>query len=780
VVLLGPLDGGNPDGTGGGGKWWDVVPEAETPSSFYDSILYSEIAPRLREIELNSNRVDVEVIGQSAGGRNLFLATLTASQGKGGLGKYQAIRNNMLKDPAKAQGMIDQFGDFKVPVLINAGIHGNEYPGVDAAIRLLETLAYEDDEEVQTILENVILLINVVHNPDGRVMGTRRNANGFDLWRDSITQSQPETRALVDVVTEWNPLVVLDLHGFVNPMLIEPSTPPHNPNYEYDLYIKWALDQAEAMGAELIDQTSETAFTIPYLDRDLGWDDWPPIYTAQYSMFHGAYGAAVETPHRDEGGVDAHYAAVWGALEFVAENRAEMLRDQIEIFRRGHLGLSQQPIPATLLPPDGWDQFPALMIQEFPAGYIIPADQPLQLTAHQPARLIDFLLFNDVEVEVAKKSFSHDGVDYPKGTYVVWMDQPKRGLANTILDDGLDLSDIPGLTFYSPPSVWSHPRLWGVERAVMDSPTGIATHAINKADAPKGSLESETAVAFAYLPTSIAAIQATNDLLARSVTLYRKSEAFADGGRDFGAGAIIVPGDSVIASELAVDYDLDVFALGSTPADLTLMSRQRVAVYGDEGVRHSLELLGFDYETVDTGGLNAGVIAGYDVFLNQNLRWTSLDGVGQASFTTWLGAGGDYVGLGHRGRAVDFAVAAGTIDVDYEYIAGNAIVHVDYDPDDTVAAGFRADDYAFMYRSVWFTDWDEATTDVSARLDSGDFLLSGFWENWQTSGANGMPVVLRKTTGVQDTVLIGFDATFRGHPENTFRVVANAVYSCLE
>ncbi|UCF94701.1 MAG: hypothetical protein JSW39_11260, partial [Desulfobacterales bacterium] len=50
------------------GKWWDVTPEPENPAPLYDSILYSEIGPKLREIEVNSNRVKVDVIGQSAGG----------------------------------------------------------------------------------------------------------------------------------------------------------------------------------------------------------------------------------------------------------------------------------------------------------------------------------------------------------------------------------------------------------------------------------------------------------------------------------------------------------------------------------------------------------------------------------------------------------------------------------------------------------------------------------------------------------------------------------------
>ena len=764
-----------------GGPWWDVVPEPENPSPYYDSILYSEIAPRLREIEVNSNRVKVDVIGQSAGGRNLFLVTVSAPEAMGRLGQYQAIRNTMLKDPEKAQSMIDKFGDFKIPVFINGSIHGGEYTGVDAAIRLIETLAYdEDSEEVRAILENVILLVNVVQNPDGRVMGTRSNANGFDINRDFIAQTQPETTATVRILTEWNPMVVLDLHGTVNPMLIEPCTPPHNPNYEYDLYIKWAYDQALAMEAELIAQTDETEAIIPYRDWDLGWDDWPPSYTPMYAMYHGAYGHTLETPHRDDLGVDAHYAAVWGALKFVVENREAMIRDQIEIFRRGFLDLLQQPIPPELLP--DYPQYQDLMIQDFPAAYVIPKDAPFQISSHQPARLVDFLLFNGVQVEQASKAFTLDGTEYPKGTYIVWMDQPKRGLANVILEDGLDLSDIPGLYFYSPPSVWSHPRLWGTERAVMEEKMDIKTHSVNKADAPQGSKEGSIAGAYAYLPTSIAAFKATNDLLKRGVALYRMSQAFADSGRDFGAGAVIIPNDPALANELANQYSLDVFALGSLPENAVLMKEQKIAIYDDEGVRHCLETLGFDYDSVGTGDLNAGVISEYDVFLNQGLRWSSLNASGQASFTAWFAAGGDYVGLADRGRAAQFAIEAGIADVDYEYVTANAIVRVEYDPEDSVAAGFRENGYAFVYYPVWFTRLGDGVK-TSASFIDGDFLLSGFWENWDAGGAAGMPVIVHGESGeegVQDTVLIGIDPTFRGHPEDTFRIVGNAIFTGLD
>lgn len=251
-----------------------------------------------------------------------------------------------------------------------------------------------------------------------------------------------------------------------------------------------------------------------------------------------------------------------------------------------------------------------------------------------------------------------------------------------------------------------------------------------------------------------------------------------DSGQHFGAGAIIIPNDSALVNELVNGYALDVFALETRPSNVVFMKKLRIAVYGDEGVGHSLETLGFDYDLVDSDDLNDGVLSGYDVFINRGLRWSSLDASGQASIADWFAASGAYVGLGYRGRAIDFANDAGWVDVDYGYIEGNAIVGVDYDPGDSVAAGFREDGYGFVYRSVWFTDWGDMS--VSARLDTGDFLVSGFWEDWQISGADGMPVILHDSEGDADVTLIGINNTFRGHPEDTFRILGNAIYNGLD
>jgi len=758
-----------------GGPWWEITSEPEVPSSHYDSILYSEIAPRLRQIQLTSSRVQVEVIGQSAGGRDLFLVTISDPKTLGRLGKYQAIRRTMLTDPEAALEMIESFGDFKVPIFVNGSIHGSEYPGTDAAMRLIETLAYDNSPEVQAILSKIILLVNVVQNPDGRVMGTRANANGIDLNRDFITQSQPETRATVDVIKYWNPMVILDLHGFVSPMLIEPCTPPHNPNYEYDLYITWAYRLALAMEAELYAQTGYPA-QIPFRDLELGWDDWPPTYTPMYGMFHGGYGHTLETPFQDIRGVDAHFAAVWGALKYSAENQQAMIYDQIEIFRRGFLALPQMLIPDELLNETQFDQFNELTIKEFPAAYIIPKEVPFQLSAHQPQRLVQFLLDNDLQVEQAVQSFTFEGVEFPAGTYIVWMNQPKRGLANTILETGMDLSDIQGLSFYSPPSVWSNPLLWGVARWVMPEPLELQTVPITVADPIEGEVVGSSVVAYAYSLTNLFAFQATNELVERGIAVARSPDAIEDGEYVIGPGAIILPADPTLANELAARYALTIVGLQELPSNVLPVGSLQLAVAGDSGLALALSRMGFHYDRIAVSDINAGALANYDIFINQSIGWSSLNPWGKASVVEFMQTGGHYLGLLRTG--VQFALSGGISAASFATDDGNAIVKLGYNLADPLVAGFNAQDFAFVNNPLWFTSLGEGETSVGI-YDGHEFVASGYWPGWSTSGVTNMPAIVRGSYGLGSYVLVGIDATFRVHPENTFRLIGNAIYEGL-
>ena len=782
-------------------NWWDVTPEDEVPSPYYDSILYSELAPMLHQISENSDRVDVSVIGKSVGGRNLFLAVISdSSENQGKLGYYKEIRKLMRTNPEAAQALLES-KNVKVPVFINCSIHGNEYPGTDAGMRLIRHLAYYDSPQVKKILANTIVLVNVIQNPDGRVLGQRFNAANIDINRDFVSMSQPESKATINVVREWNPMVFLDLHGFVNPMLIEPCTPPHMPNAEYDLFIKWALPQAKAMESALMEATGFEA-VIPYRDwpQDEAWDDWSPSYAGVYSILPGAVGHTLETPYRDERGVDAHFATVMGALNFIIENKNDMLNDQIEIYRRGFASETQNPIPDEFLAETEYEQYNETTVGDFPTAYVIPAEAPLQKDPHACATMIDYLLTHGIDVTRSTEAFEIDGTVYPADTYIVWMNQPKRGLANTILEKGHDLSDIEGgLVFYSPPVSWCIPLLWGVSQTVVRSDLSVETVRVYQAETPEISLKAEEGlIAAAWLPENLDAYKATGDLLYnKGIAVMRSTESFSasysDGEKIFPVGTFIISLDDAIQyyDLLANRYRLNLFSLQVIPENGTVLTPKSIAITDDPAMIYCLNQLNIPFETItnDDDELVEDP-NNYDLFINSLLYWhvdpedpsarykSGLDEEGQSLMSAFFAAEKDYIGYLDTG--ITFPIDAGVLDIQWHTDGdGDGIIALNYNEMEPVSAGYTGNDYAYIHSPIWFSGLNGNARAVAEIADE-DFFISGYWPQKETVGAAGMPIVIHSENDNQDTVLIGLDPVFRCHPKTTFKLIGNAIYSCQE
>ncbi len=436
-------------------------------------------------------------------------------------------------------------------------------------------------------------------------------------------------------------------------------------------------------------------------------------------------------------------------------------------------------IPDDLLAETPWDQFNDLTIKEFPKAYIIPVQKPLQENPYQAAELIDFLIYNGVQVEKTQSAFTVGNVLYPKGTYVVRMDQPKRSLANTILEDGIDVSGIEGLTFYSPPAAWSHPLLWGVSRTIVTTELEINTQSVKQAVKQSGSMEHGPATAFAFVPKTLAAFQAINLAIAKGYALYRSVQTFNDGGRSFEAGTIVLNPGRQAAQKLQKEFALDLFGLKTLPENLVILEIQRIAAYGDEGLSHCLTQLGFDFDEISAAQLNAGIdLSNYDLIIHGDKWWSwDLDATGAATILQFCTSGGDYIGIGHGGAS--FAAQHGIVDVTMATADGNGIVSIDIDTNKPVTTGFSAAGHAFVYDPVWFPTVGDGI-DVCIWLNDSRMLVSGYWPAWQTSPALGMPIMVSEDAGPKDTVLMGIDATFRGHPKNTFKLVGNAILSGLD
>jgi hypothetical protein len=89
-------------------------------------------------------RMTYEVIGHSVGGRELYGVVVNALETAGQQRDYDRwvqLRSIVLDDPAGAQALLRSWGDeVKLPIFIEANIHGGEEEGTDAMMQAIRDL----------------------------------------------------------------------------------------------------------------------------------------------------------------------------------------------------------------------------------------------------------------------------------------------------------------------------------------------------------------------------------------------------------------------------------------------------------------------------------------------------------------------------------------------------------------------------------------------------------------------------------------------------------------
>nr|WP_082534898.1 M14 family zinc carboxypeptidase [Nonomuraea pusilla] len=746
---------------------------------------YHGIAPKLNELQRLGDRVSVEVIGRSHQGRDLYLVTVTAPESRAEAREQRRIRERIENDPAAAARDRGLAARYKAPVFVNGNIHGNEWEGTDAILRVVEELATSTDPAVTRLLDRTRLYFNVTANPDGRFNGVRANGAGFDMNRDFVTASQPEVRAMRQVMIDTQPVVMLDLHGYVNGTLIEPTTPPHGANYEYDLFIRNAYANALGMEAAVkalghtVEKDGVHPPQIPFRDSDEGWDDWPPIFTPQYAPFQGAVAAhTVEIPLRVNGSdytqqpveelrrrssinTAVAAAAIRATYAFARDRHDALVADQIEMFRRGAAGEPAREVPLGTVPGFGPED---VYTTTYPRAYVIPAGSG-QRSATAAARLVDHLVANDVRVERATRPFRAGGASYPAGSYVVDMHQPKRGLANVMLERGADIS--PRVDAMYDISGWSHALLWGATvDAVTSGTLRVAAEPVAAA-APTGSLP-RTSGPLAMKVTDAKEVRALNDLLAQGVQVSWT-----------GDGSAVLPASARDAARTAAER----YGVAFTPAGNaagTPLAPVRIAAAASADELFTLREMGFDVTPVSTAALNAGFDwSGVDVlYVSSGLSHAALTPQARAALEAFLATGG-VVGRGATGSA--FNAAAGLLTA--TSVAGrsdaNGVVRV---TSPGTAVGGGAPDHSFVYSPRWFTGLGAEVTVEQAYAADGP-LVAGHWRA-RTDGTGGGQEDARGQAAVISgrdergaaVVLFGTEPLFRNHPKGLFPQVAKALY----
>ncbi len=239
---------------------------------------------------------------------------------------------NSIKDKISQLADARVTNDRKAKTLINElpaiawmaySIHGNETSGADAALGIIYHLIASKDDDILELLDEMVIIVDPVMNPDGRARfaknleqyrGTapnyddqslihtgdwpygRTNHYYYDLNRDWVYLTQPETQGRVALINEWKPQILVDAHemGAQDTFMTGPAREPINKNVDYDL-IKWGNVFAKDQGNEF-DRRNWRFYTGEW------HEDLYPGYSF-YVAFRGTLGILYEQSRMAEDGV---------------------------------------------------------------------------------------------------------------------------------------------------------------------------------------------------------------------------------------------------------------------------------------------------------------------------------------------------------------------------------------------------------------------------------------------------------------------------------------------
>ena len=283
-----------------------------------------QISSAIQAWSKQSNRLKVIEYARSHENRPLHAVIITSPEN---LNNLDEIKNKIskLSDPRITNDRTAKALINELPAIawMAYSIHGNETSGADAALGIIYHLIASQDKDVLDMLKEMVIIIDPVMNPDGRARfaknleqyrGTapnyddqslihtgdwpygRTNHYYFDLNRDWVYLTQPETQGRVSLINEWKPQILVDAHemGSQDTFMTGPAREPINKNVDYDL-IKWGNVFAKDQGQEF-DKRNWRFYTGEW------HEDLYPGYSF-YVAFKGTLGILYEQSRMAEDGV---------------------------------------------------------------------------------------------------------------------------------------------------------------------------------------------------------------------------------------------------------------------------------------------------------------------------------------------------------------------------------------------------------------------------------------------------------------------------------------------
>ncbi|RUO50752.1 peptidase M14 [Pseudidiomarina aquimaris] len=421
---------------------YPVGSKISSPAAIYQA--FSELE------QAYPQQVEVIHYGETWEGRPLYYVVISSAENTSELADYRAgmaaLANPQNIKESDAKELI---AELPSSIWLSYGVHGNEISSPEAALLTAWHLLAAGDADTQQWLDNTMVFIDPVQNPDGRARfvsryymtaglehssdrisaehnepwpSGRSNHYLFDLNRDWLALTQPEVAGQVDALLDTYPLIFVDLHemGGDQSYYFTPEARPYNPLI--------AKSQRESLW--LIGENNGRWFDAQgydYFTREI-FDAFYPGYGASWPLYHGtlamtyemasARGHNFRTKDGDiltyADGVQRHFVASLATIETASRERERLLKN--------FWNYRKQAIA------DGRESDERYI-------YINAAEDKAGAQ-----RLAGLLTQHGVAVQQSNAAFSACGSDFAAGSLVIDSAQPAHYMIRTLLDDQVDMA----------------------------------------------------------------------------------------------------------------------------------------------------------------------------------------------------------------------------------------------------------------------------------------------------------------------------------------------------
>lgn len=792
----------------------------------------SQVVDYFEAIADVSDRVVLDDHAVSHKGRRLIHAIVTHPD------NHKNLENIRLEN-IKISDMPNQMTNAKLdklPLIAYLGfsVHGDEASGTEAAILLLHHLSAGQGDEIDGILKNTILIIDPMFNPDGRdrfvnwVNGNRgvvpttdtqdrehnqpwprgrTNHYLFDLNRDWLPVTQPESKGRVKLFHRWRPQFLLDVHEmganstyFFQPGIksrVNPNTPQEAINLTYKLapFHAKRLDDIKSL------YYSEESFDDFYYGKGSTYGD---IHGSIGILFEQASSRARETDSNQGRltyafSVRNQYMATLGTLDGLVALRSDFLRYHRNFYAKSAEVASKNKVKAYLI--------------------------NLKENRTRAQMLIKTLQSHRVEAYDLKKSITVKGKRFAKGdAIVIPTNQPQTRFISGVMEKMTTFED----SLFYDVSSWTLPLAFGVDYyEVKQKPDAFLGAELNTLSLDGGRLiggKASTAYLMPwnryYNPKSLYRILDAGILPRLTTAPFTAS---VEGKKiKFKRGTIIIPvaqrdADATIApaeihtlmEELASKNHVEIYATNSaaTPngpdlggAFQEVLKKPKVAILSGEGTSsygagelwHLIDnRMRISVSLLNAINLSQKKLSKYNTLIFPDGSYSRLDSSDINNIKEWVVSGGTLISVQTGSKwIVDKKIINEnlidseklSLDIPYDQVRlvtgaqriGGAIFKVEIDNTHPIGYGYNNNHTVFRRGTSFFKLSESAAANIARYSNSP--LVSGYISEEKLAEMKNTASIIAKRQGRGHVVLFADNPAFRAFWYGTNGLLLNAIF----